>query len=859
MVDTAPSAPDARLPNSDRASSLRLRLTRDAGGALRAGWRRRWEGRWFRRFIYALLAVLGVLIVGWLLIARDLPDAQRLLSYQPPLPTIVRDVSGTPTHSFARERRVQLDYSDFPPTLVHAFMAAEDRTFFSHGGVDYPGFAGAIFDYVSKVGSGQRARGGSTITQQVAKNILLGNEYSVTRKLKEMILAYRIESVLTKPQIMELYLNEIPLGRQSFGVQAAARAYFDKDVGDLALHEMAFLAVLPKAPEVYGRPGREAAAIARRNYVLNEMLRSGWITDAQRSAATAAPLGLAAGRGLQFKEAGGYYMEEVRRALIEQFGENADAGPHSVYGGGLWVRTSFDPRLQDAAEKAMRSAMLRFSGGRGWSGPLGTIPIDDNWASRLTGTFIGIDFDDWRVAVVLDKAGGAARIGFADGKTGTLPSGYAGMAARSGGVAYAVMKAGDIILVKAVGGSTFALKSVPGISGGFIAQSPASGRIFAMQGGFDSRLSSFNRATQAMRQPGSTIKPLVYATALDNGMTPASIVVDGDFCVDDQTSGSGRKCFRNSGGGSSGPQTLRWGLEQSRNLMTVRIANQAGMTNVVHTFKTMGVGDYKPYLAFALGAGETTVARLTNAYAMLVNHGRALSPKLIDYVQDRDGKVIFPKRWRPCDGCNAADWNGQPMPRFAPSGKQLMDPITAYQTVHILEGVVQRGTATLLRDLGRPIFGKTGTTTGPKEVWFIGGTPQWVAGVYLGYDQPRNLGGVFGGTLAAPIFKDFARVAIRGTPPLPFIAPEGTRMVRIERRTGRRVYGAWPGDDPQSAVIWEAFKAETEPRRSVRTDQIPQGPAQPRAARPRRDNGETRAAETGQGEFLDRQGQGGIY
>jgi penicillin-binding protein 1A len=675
-----------------------------------------------------------------------------------------------------------------------------------------------------------------------------------------MLLATRIEGVLTKEQILELYLNQIPMGRQSFGVQAASRAYFDKDVGDLALHEMAFLATLPKAPERYGRRGQETAAINRRGYVLGEMVRSGWISESQRVAANAMPLGLAPTRGSQFADVGGYYMEEVRRELIDRFGENAEDGPHSIYGGGLWIRTAYDGALQDVAEASMRRAMLRYHGNRGWTGSIATIPMDDQWASRLRSSFLTIDYDDWRVAVVIAKAGGTAEIGFPNGDTGALPSGYASMAARSGGVAYNALNEGDVILVKRVAGDTYSLKTIPGISGGFVAQSPTSGRVFAMQGGFDSNLASFNRAIQAQRQPGSTIKPFVYATALDQGMTPATILVDGAFCVDDQTSAGGRKCFRNSGGGASGPRTMRWGLEQSRNLMTVRAASQAGMPNVVRTFRTMGIGEYRPYLAFALGAGETTVSKLTNAYAMLVNQGRELRPHLIDYVQDRNGRVIFPERWQPCEGCNRSDWDGRPMPRFGQTGRQLMDPVTAYQTVHMLEGVIQRGTATMLRDLNRPIFGKTGTTTGPTDVWFIGGTPTWVAGIYLGYDQPRNLGGAaFGGTLAAPVFKEFARVATRGQPPLPFIAPAGVHMVRIERSSGRRVFGGWPAGDNEGAVIWEAFKAESEPRRSVRSDEIPL----PRATvRPReRARAEDAAPNQGQaqGEFVDRQGGGGIY
>jgi penicillin-binding protein 1A len=382
------------------------------------------------------------------------------------------------------------------------------------------------------------------------------------------------------------------------------------------------------------------------------------------------------------------------------------------------------------------------------------------------------------------------------------------------------MKAGDVIAVVPNGGSSFSVRTVPEVGGGMVVQNPLNGRVLAVQGGFDNRISSFNRATQAQRQPGSTIKPFVYATALDNGMTPTSIIVDGPYCVYDGSTRS-QKCFRNFGGGGAGPQTMRWGLEQSRNLMTVRAAADAGMDNVTDTFRAMGIGDYQPYLSFALGAGDTTVLKITNAYSMLVNHGRELKPTLIDYVQNRKGKVILPTKWKPCGGCRAKDWNGKPMPRFSAAGKQVMDPITAYQTVHMLEGVVERGTATILRDLDRPLFGKTGTTTGPTNVWFIGGSPHVVAGVYLGYDQPRNMGGYAqGGSLAAPIFKQFARQALAGMPKTPFVAPDGTRLVRIDRKSGKRVYGSWPGDDPKSAVIWEAFKAETEPRRSIRQTEL---------------------------------------
>ncbi|MEY4269331.1 MAG: hypothetical protein RLZZ58_547 [Pseudomonadota bacterium] len=809
----------------DAAPSMKLKLRRDSAGVMawfdvaRDWFRTNWAKRWFRW----LVRLLGAMLLGWALIwfifARDLPSVDQLRDYEPPLPTIVRDVSGMPVHTYARERRVQLEYSEFPQLLVRAFMAAEDKTFFEHGGIDYPGVASAVLSNIRNDG---RPIGASTITQQVAKVLLLTNEVSYRRKVREAILAYRIENALTKEQILELYLNEIPLGRRSFGVQAAARAYFNKDVGELTLSEMAFIAILPKAPETYGRARNAQRAIDRRNWVLGQMRDQQWITPAQYTAARAQPLGIVGARGDIFQQVGGYYMEDVRRQLIDVFGENPDDGPHSVYGGGLWVRTSYDHKMQLAAAKALRGGLQRYDAGKGWSGPVARIEADDQWASRLASSFISIDYENWRIAAVLSKATSGARIGFADGTTGTLPAGNAQLGYRKTGTsAYAAMRAGDLIAVKPAGNGIYLLRNIPEVSGGMVVENAMSGRVHAMQGGFDVNLSSFNRATQAERQPGSTIKPFVYATALDNGMTPASLIVDGPFCVY-QGARYGNKCFKNFGGGAgAGEQTMRWGLEQSRNLMTVKTASTIGMEPIVKTIRDMGIGEHEPYLSTALGAGSTTVGKLTNAYAMLVNHGRELKPRLIDYVQDRRGRVIFPLKWKPCDGCNRKDWDGRPMPRFAPSGKQLMDPLTAYQVVHMLEGVVQRGTAVTLRDLDTPMFGKTGTTTGPKDVWFVGGTPEVVAGVYIGYDKPRDMGGYAqGGSLAAPIFKQFARDALADRIAIPFVAPSGIRMVRVDRKTGRRVYGAWPGDDPKSAVIWEAFKAESEPRRTIRNEEI---------------------------------------
>jgi penicillin-binding protein 1A len=787
-------------------TDISYKLTRNVGG-MRERVQKMWARRWFRFASYAVGALLVLWFLIWVFVARNLPNAEALAEYESPLPTVVRDINGEPFHSYARERRVQLEYADFPKLLIRSYLAAEDKTFFSHGGIDYLGIASAVFDNMFKSG---RSRGASTITQQVAKNLLLTNEYSYTRKIKEAILAKRIESALTKQQILSLYLNEIALGRQAFGVEAAAQAYFGKSVDQLQLHEMAFLAILPKAPEKYGRAKNEQSAINRRNWVLGEMLKNGWITEAQRADASAQPLGLVANQGTGFKNIGGYFTEEVRRQLIERFGETDKAGPYSVYSGGLWVRSSMNPQFQEYATQALRDGMLRYQAGKGWKKPIASVPIQNGgWRGALIATNISIDYSNWQVAITTGRRGSNADIGFASGLTGLLVG------------APSSLKPGDIIAVAPMGGNQFSLRTIPEVGGGMVVENPLNGRILAVQGGFDSRISSFNRATQAQRQPGSTIKPFVYATALDNGMTPTSIIIDGPYCVFQSVS-LGRKCFRNfGGGGGSGPHTMRWGLEQSRNLMTVRAASDAGMKNVADTFRAMNIGDYQPYLSFALGAGDTTVIKMVNAYSMLVNHGRELKPTLIDYAQNRKGKVIWPTKWQPCKGCNAGDWNGTPMPRFAAAGKQVMDPITAYQVVHMLEGVIQRGTATTLRDLDRPLFGKTGTTTGPTNVWFIGGSPNLVAGVYMGYDQPKPMGGyVQGGSVAAPIFKQFARQAYIGVPKLPFVAPNGVRLVRVDRISGRRVYGGWPGNDPKSAVIWEAFKAETEPKRSIRQEEL---------------------------------------
>jgi len=780
------------------------------------------EKKWVKR-LAILIAAGFVLFSGvWIYFASGLPSEETLLAYQAPLPTNVRGYDGAPVQTFARERRVELDYEEYPPTVINAFISAEDKTFFRHGGIDYPGLIGAVFDFTRKSATGGgRARGGSTITQQVAKYLLQDSSYSIGRKAREAILAFRLESTLTKQQILELYLNSIFLGRNAYGVQAASRAYFDKDVNELTLPEAAYLAVLPKAPSNYDPVRATQRALDRRNYVLREMYRNGYITQDQWRSSAALPLGtIRYGSNEKFRQQGGYFMEEVRRTLLKSYGEKSEDGPNSVYAGGLWVRSSMAPVMQDAAAEALREGLARFDGGRGWRDTELSVDVDGDWAAQLDRAAIGTGFPDWRKAVVLSKSSGSASIGFSNGSTGTLARGNALMPKRGGGgTAFDNLRPGMVIIVKQEAPGSYAIRSIPEVGGGFVAEEVRTGRVLAMQGGFDVVGSSYNRATQALRQPGSAFKPIVYETALENGMTPASIIVDAPFCTS-QGPGLPQKCFVNFDRRYAGPKTMRWGVEQSRNLMTVRAASQTGMAKITDNARKLGVGDFPNYLSISLGAGETTVLKLVNAYAILANQGRAVKPSLIDYVQDRNGKVIYrtDNRCSVMGNCNSPDWDGKTMPRPPSRDRQILEPMAAFQMVHIMEGVVERGTATVLRDLNRPLFGKTGTTSGPTNVWFVGGTPDVVGGVYLGYDQPRPMGhGAQGGRIAAPIFKQFAQAAFKDMPKVPFVAPQGIRWARVDRASGRVVYGTFPvQEDPKSAVIWEAFQPQTEPRRAYR-------------------------------------------
>lgn len=761
-----------------------------------------------------LLCLIGGLAIVFFIIAsysRALPDHNELKVYEPPIVTRIYAGDGRLMAEYAQEKRIFVPYPFIPEKVVQAFLSAEDQNFFEHKGVDPMAIARAVFINLRNAGSDKRLVGASTITQQVAKNFLLTNEQSYERKIKEAILATRIEKALSKERILELYMNEIFLGQRAYGVAAAALAYFGKALEELSYAEAAYLAALPKAPNNYHPVRKHDAALTRRNWVLDRMAEDGHITPSQADLAKASPLQTISGDDGNPVDAP-YFAEEIRRILDEKY------GPDALYKGGLAVRTSVDPGLQDIAVTALREGLEDYDRRHGYRGPVAHFETLEDWPTQLSSIAIQKGMlEDWSLAVALEVKDAAAQIGFADKSKANLPLEGVLWARACLQDCYAlgaeitsvkqVVKVGDVVMVQK-DKDAYVLKQVPRVQGALIAIDPHTGRVMAMQGGWDHRESVFNRATQAQRQPGSAFKPFVYLPALDEGFTPATLVLDAPFVLE-QNPGQG-DFWRpsNYSGEFYGPTPIRVGIEKSRNLMTVRLADHIGMDKVVDYAQRFGIAEnMKPFLSYSLGAGETTLLRLTAAYAMLVNGGKKITPTFIDRIQDRYGKTIFAHDRRPCPNCGSLiRWDAQRTPDIADDREQVADPRTAYQMVSILEGVIQRGTAQKIADLGRPLGGKTGTTNESKDTWFIGFSPDLVVGVFAGFDEPKSMGKKeTGASVAAPIFKTFMKEALKTTPPAPFRVPPGMKQVRINANTGR---AAQPGD---VNVIWEAFVAGTEP------------------------------------------------
>jgi penicillin-binding protein 1A len=760
--------------------------------------------------MFATLAGVAGAAIYLNTVAAALPDYTVLKDYQPPVTTRVHAADGTLLAEFARERRLFQPIETVPPLLLNAFLSAEDKDFYKHNGIAVEGIVRALRDNLMARMDGNSAiqGGGSSITQQVAKNFLLTSEQTWDRKIQEALLAVRIESTFSKDRILELYLNEIFLGLNSYGVAAAALNYFDKALYELTLSEAAYIAALPKGPNNYHPFRRTQAAIERRNWVIDRMVENGYVTLEEASIAKDEPLNVIPRAGGSQLYSAEYFTEEVRRELAKLYGED------QLYGGGLSVRTTLEPKLQEYARRALMDGLMAYDHSRGFRAPVASIEIGDDWGLDVAKIIPLSDVPEWQLAVVLEMNGNEASIGL---RPATLAGGAVAEDRIVGTLSGPeikwvskrlddILKVGDVVYVSPVAGKpgVFTLEQIPEIEGALVAMDPRTGRVLAMVGGFSYAMSEFNRATQALRQPGSSFKPIVYAAALDNGYTPASVVLDAPVEIRNGDGSIWRP--ENYAQEFYGPQTLRRGIERSRNVMTVRLAKDIGMPLVAEYAKMFGIYDsMQPVLAMSLGAGETTDMRMTAAYATIANGGRKIVPTLIDRVQDRYGVTVYRHDQRLCQGCEAPAWNGQGEPLIVDNREQVLDPMTAYQITSMMEGVVLRGTGTAARVLNRPVAGKTGTTNDYKDAWFVGFTPELAVGVYVGYDQPRSMGSsVTGGSFAVPIFTDFMAKALEGKPPTPFNVPPGMTTAWIDPNSGVKAFEGQSG-------IQEAFKPGTGP------------------------------------------------
>jgi penicillin-binding protein 1A len=773
--------------------------------------------------LFALVAGAGALYLTHRYSA-ELPDYRQLANYQPPTVTRLHAGDGRLLAEFAHEKRVFVPVEAIPKRVIQAFLAAEDKNFYSHPGVDPLSIVRAAITNLSRLMHDRRLVGASTITQQVAKNFLLSSEVSIERKLKEALLAIRMERAFTKDQILELYLNQIYLGVGSYGVAAAAINYFDKSLDELTTSEAAFLAGLPKAPSWYDPGRRPEAARARRDWVIGRMLDVGFIDRDEAERAVAEPLVMRQRAPTELVSAD-YFAEEVRRELVERHGEQF------LYQGGLSIRTTVSPTLQAIADQALRDGLIDYDRRHGWRGPQARTELhkDPAWPAHLAEMDHSAGLDRWQLALVTAVDEQAATIGLADGSTGSLPIAeltWARQVDEAGNPgppierADQVLAAGDVIWVEKVAGTAatddqpaneahYALRQPPAIEGAIVALDPHTGRVLAMRGGFSYHLSVFNRATQALRQPGSAFKPFVYLAALEDGFTPSSVVLDAPIVID-QGPGLGKWKPANYSKRFYGPSTLRLGIEKSRNVMTVRLAQAIGMGRIKEMAARFrlerGLGEN---LASALGSNEVTLLQLTTAYAELVNGGKRIEPALIERIQDRHGRTVLRRDSRQCPECQNAAWGGQPAPLLPDQRDQVIAPALAYQMVNLLRGVVERGTGQRALEIGKPVAGKTGTTDDIRDAWFVGFTPDLVVGVYVGFDQPKSLGSEEQGASAAlPIFVQFMREALKDEPATPFRVPPGVRLVRVDAASGLL---AGPGSE---SAILEAYRPGTEPTAS---------------------------------------------
>ena len=796
------------------------------------------------------LVFLGVTAVGGYFFwkaSQDLPDYDSLARYEPPVMTRIHALDGSMMAEYARERRIFVPINTIPKHVIAAYLSAEDSRFYEHGGIDFTGIGRAGLKFVQNLakGGGRRTEGASTITQQVAKNFLLTSDRTLERKIKEAILAIRIEKAYSKDRILELYLNEIFLGLNSYGIAAAGLNYFNKELKDLTLEEAAYLAALPKAPNNYHPFRHKQRATERRNWIMERMVENGFVPRDQVEAAKKKPLEVNIRPfGTQIYAAD-YFAEEVRRALVGQYGEDGLYGRAERAGtgdgrvnGGLSVRTTLDPKLQRLARRALTEGLVRFDRAKGWRGAIQRIDVAGDWGDALGKMDAPADIAPWRLGVVLDvqrtkivvglrpprRQDGAivaereaVEIFYDEMKWAGKYVSHDKLAGPAPKQPSEVVSIGDVIWIapkdpeKIGPGSVWSLMQIPEVGGGLVAMDPHTGRVHAVVGGFSFAASQFDRAIQAKRQPGSSFKPLVYTAALDNGYKPTSIVLDAPIEIDQGPNKEAWTPKNYENDKSYGPSTLRIGIEKSRNQMTVRLAQDMGMPLITEYSRRFGVyDDMLPVLSMSLGAGETTLLRMATAYSMLANGGKQVRATLIDRIQDRWGRTVWRHDERQCPKCKSDKFSPNDEPDIPDDRKQIIDPHSAYQMTSMLEGVVQRGTGTVIKEYvpNIPVAGKTGTTNDEKDAWFVGYTADLVVGVFVGYDTPKPMGKKqTGGQVAAPIFGHFLKLALAegGRKPGLFRQPPGIKQHRVNAKTGVRA----SGEDKES--VWEFFKPYEEP------------------------------------------------
>lgn len=802
------------------------------------------------------LGAIGVVLGGIAVVAgvtyfgQDLPDHNQLADYNPPTVTRLYAADGQMLAEYASEKRLYVPGKAIPERVKQAFIAAEDKNFYHHPGVDIISIARAAVQNLRNLVSGSGSLvGGSTITQQVVKNFLLTNERSLERKIKEAILAFRITQAFSKERIMELYLNEIYLGNRSYGVAAAALNYFNKSVDELTIEEAALLAAMPKAPSDLDPVRHPERALERRNWVIGRMQIEGFISQKNAEQAKQVPIVLAERDKIELVNAG-FFADAVRSELIEKYGEKG------VYESGYAIRTTLEPKMQHIAEKALHDGLVAYDRRHGWRGALDHISLESGWQEKFAEYTPPAGVINWDVAVVLDAKPDGALISLQDGSVGRIPLSQMKWArafvnrntiGAEVKTAESVVKKGDIIAVqsegKERGEDIYSLQQIPEVNGALVAMNPYTGQVLAMVGGYYYGGSQFNRAVQAKRQPGSAFKPFVYLSALENGFTPSSIIVDEEIQLD---MGEDMPDWRpqNHSGKYYGPSTLRLGMEKSRNAMTVRLAQLLGIKHVVEIAKRFKIHDKPPYnFSLPLGAAETTLLDITTAYGMLVNGGKRIEPFMLERIQKSDGETEFRRDNENCKACDATyrmddgaeiiytqfdythDENTAPsmdsiiVPELTDTREQVTDPIHAYQSVSMLEGVVIRGTGRAAAKLGYTLAGKTGTTNESFDTWFLGFSPNLVVGVYAGFDNPQSMGRhEYGSSVALPIWQAFMKGALEGTPDVPFRRPDGVKLVKIDRKTG-----LLPSPDtPAENIIYEAFMPGTEPTSTTTTSMQPE-------------------------------------